>query len=128
MKLCLILLSLVITGCAGSQSRDDMQTLKLYGLNAKKYQAIDIGRFDNETTSCGEDKVLECLGVSEGTCHRIYRAAAVDCFDKFFAENGRDADICAPSNKPFIDGCMFNNVLKYGKGGMSRAKKCLGST
>jgi len=128
MKFLLILLLFLITGCASSRPVDDMQALRLYGLNAKKYESIDIERFDNETTPCGEDKVLDCLGVSESTCHKIYRAAAVDCFDKFFTENGADADICAPAHKPFIDGCMFNNVLKYGRGGMSRAIQCLEST
>ena len=101
---------------------------KLSGLDAKKYQVININKFDNETTSCGMDKLLQCLDVSEETCHKIYRAAAVDCFDTFFTKNGNDADICSPNNKDFIDGCMYKNVLKYGKGGMSQAIQCMEST
>ena len=128
MKLCLILLSLLFAGCALNQPEQYHSTSKFLGLDAEKYQVINISKFDNETTSCGMDKLLQCLDVSEETCHKIYRAAAVDCFDTFYTKNGSNADICSPINKDFIDGCMYRNVLKYGKGGISQAIRCMEST
>ena len=97
-------------------------------LDAEKYQVIDMDKFDKETTSCGKDKLLRCLDVPENECHKIYRAAAVDCFAQFYEAKGRGAVPCSPSSKGFIDGCMFENVLKYGKGGTLQAKQCMEST
>ena len=89
---------------------------RLSELDAKKYQVIDMDKFDNETTSCGKDKLLQCLDVPGNECHRIYRAAAVDCFAQFYETKGRRADPCSPSSKGFIDDCMFENVLKIWQG------------
>jgi hypothetical protein len=124
----LILLSLFLVGCAGNKPDNKSAKVNVSELDLAKYQRIDIEKFDNESTSCGMDKLLQCLDVSESTCHKIYRAAAVDCFDKFYKTNGTGADLCSPSNKGYIDSCMLLNVLKHGKGGMSQAMQCMEST
>ena len=128
MKYSLVLLSLLVAGCAAIEPPKKKTTGKLSGLDSERYQVIDIRKFDNQSTSCGKDKLLQCLGVSEGTCHKIYRAAAVECFDKFYTDRGIEADICSPNNKDFIDGCMYINVLKYAEGGVDKAIECLKST
>ena len=128
MKFFIIFLLLLFAGCAGNQPENKSGSARLSELDAKKYQVIDMDKFDNETTSCGKDKLLRCLNVPENECHKIYRAAAVDCFAQFYETKGRRADPCSPSSKGFIDGCMFENVLKYGKGGTLQAKQCMEST
>lgn len=128
MKMYLILLSLFLVGCAGTIPENKRANSNVSELDSAKYQRINIEKFDNESTSCGMNKLLQCLDVSESTCHKIYRAAAVDCFDKFYKKNGVGADLCSPSNKGYIDGCMLLNVLKYGKGGMQQAMQCMEST
>ena len=128
MKYFAILILLFFAGCAGNQSENNRNTARLSGLDAEKYQVIDMDKFDNETTSCGKNKLLRCLDVPENKCHKIYRAAAVDCFAQLYETKGKSADPCSPSNKGFIDGCMFENVLKYGKGGTLQAKQCMEST
>ena len=128
MKFYVIFFLFFFAGCAGNQPENKRESSRLSELDAERYQVISISKFDNETTSCGNDELLRCLDVPENTCHKIYRAAAVDCFDKFYQANGINADLCAPSNKGFIDTCMFRNVLRYGKGGMSQTLQCMEST
>ena len=128
MKIYAIFLILLFAGCASSQPKNKSDDARLSELDAEKYQVIDMDKFDNETTSCGKDKLLRCLDVPENKCYKIYRAAAVDCFAKFYEAKGKGSDLCSPSNKGFIDGCMFENVLKYGNGGILQAKQCMKST
>ena len=128
MKFFTIFLLILFAGCAGNQPENKSANARLSELDAEKYQVIDMDKFDNETTSCGKDKLLRCLDVPENKCHKIYRAAAVDCFAQFYETKGRRADPCSPSSKGFIDDCMFENVLKYGKGGTLQAKQCMEST
>ena len=128
MKFCIIFFLLFFAGCASNQPEGVRENTRLSELDAEKYQIIDMNKFDNETTSCGKGKVLRCLDVPEKKCHKIYRAAAVDCFAKLYDKKGKGADPCSPSNKGFIDFCMFENVLKYGKGGTSQVMQCMEST
>ena len=128
MKFFIIFFLLLFAGCAGNQPENKSGIARSFELDAEKYQVIDMDKFDNETTSCGKDKLLRCLDVPENKCHKIYRAAAVDCFAQFYKTKGRRADLCSSSNKRFIDGCMFENVLKYGKGGILQTKQCMEST
>lgn len=128
MKYITVILLLFMTGCAGHATGTRKYVKGYSHLDSKRYQMINIKKFDNETTSCGEEKLLKCLNVREKTCHKIYRAAAVDCFALFYQRKGTKADVCAPDNKGFIDGCMIKNVLKYGRGGIRQAMRCMKAT
>ena len=128
MKKYTVFFLLFIAGCASNQPENKREDVRLSELDAEKYQVIGISKFDNETTSCGKDKLLRCLDVPEDKCHKIYRAAAVDCFAQFYETNGSGADPCSSSSKGFIDGCMFENVVKYGKGGTLQVMQCMEST
>lgn len=119
--------SFLFASCAGNQPKNKSSGARLAELDSEKYQVIDTDKFDNETTSRGKDKLLRCLDVPENKCYKIYRIATVDYFAWFYETKGR-RDPCSTSSKGFIDGCMFENVLKYDTGWMLQTKQCMEST